>query len=257
MALQLDRPRTQAPRPAARPLRRRWWARALIAVTAAVVVVAGLLAVLLVATPSVSSAPSLVDHILASHNATSDHGVIPPKVAAAVLATEDSRFYSDPAVDAQGTLRAVWGVVTRNPNEGGATLEVQLAKLLYTPGRADPLALSEQVALAVKLDHRYSKKQILAMYLDAAYYGDGAYGVTAAAEHYFGRSPGDLTWGQASLLAGLVQAPSAYNPVHHLSMALLRRSHVLDRLVAVRTLTRAQAQAVEAAPLDPAVPFSG
>lgn len=219
--------------------------------------IASLFAVLLVTTPSVTNAPALVRAILAAHHDPSDAGLIPGRVAAALLATEDSRFYSDPAVDARGTARAVWGVITQNPNEGGATLEVQLAKLLYTPDRSDPLALAEQVALAVKLDHHFTKKQILAMYLDAAYFGDGAYGVTAAAQHYFGRPAGDLTWGQASLLAGLVQAPSAYNPHHHLSVALRRRDHVLDRLMAVRTLTPAQVKVIEGQPLDPAIPFTG
>jgi penicillin-binding protein 1A len=222
-----------------------------------VTLLAGFFAALLVTTPSVGNAPQLVAGILAAHHDPGDGGVIPPKVAAALLATEDSRFYSDPAVDLRGTLRATWGVVTQNPNEGGATIEVQLAKLLYTPDRADPLALAEQVALAFKLDHAFGKHRILAMYLDAAYFGDGAYGITAAAEHYFGRSPEALSWGQASLLAGLVQAPSAYNPHHHLSLALLRRDHVLARMVAVGDLTAAQVESIKAQPLDPAIAFGG
>ena len=224
---------------------------------ALVVLLAVTFGVLLAVTPSVRSAPAIVARALAAHQAPSDRGVIPTKVAAALLATEDSRYYSDPAIAPLGTARALWGLVSRNPNEGGATLEVQLAKLLYTPGRSDPLAMAEQVALAFKLDWAFTKKQILAMYLDAAYFGDGAYGVTQASEHYFGRSPEQLTWGQASLLAGLVQAPTAYNPAHHLSLALLRRKHVLARLVAVGDLTAAQAQVVQNEPLDPAIRFSG
>lgn len=228
-----------------------------MALTTALTVLAGFMAALLVTTPSVDNAPALVADILAAHHDPGDHGVVPPKVAAALLATEDSRFYSDPAVDFRGTVRAVWGMITQNPNEGGATLEVQLAKLLYTPDRSDPLALAKQVALAIKMDQTFTKHQILAMYLDAAYFGDGAYGITAAAHHYFGVSPEALDWAQASLLAGLVQAPSAYNPHHHLSVALLRRDHVLARLVAVGDLTPAQVAAVKAEPLHPAVPFTG
>jgi hypothetical protein len=208
-------------------------------------------------TPSAADAPARVQAILAGHGASSDHGVIPTKVAKAVIATEDSRFYGDPALDPAGTVRAGWGLVTDNPNLGGATLEVQLAKLLYTPGRAGPVATAEQVVIAFKLDARYTKTQILAMYLDAAYYGDGAYGVTAAAERYFGLAPSQLSWAQASLIAGLVQAPSAYDPHHHLHAALTRREHVLDRLVATGVLTKAQARQVEQAPLHPAVSFSG
>ena len=257
MTLQLEKPRSGTSPKHRRPRRRRWLLRTLAGLAGVVLLLGVAFAALLAATPSVRSAPAIVARGLAAHGAPSDGGVIPPKVAAALLATEDSRFYSDPAIDPLGTGRAVWGLISRNPNEGGATLEVQLAKLLYTPGRSDPLAMAEQVALAFKLDWAFSKKQILAMYLDAAYFGDGAYGVTQAAEHYFGRSPEQLTWGQASLLAGLVQAPTAYNPARHLSLALLRRQHVLSRLVAVGTLTPTQAQAVGSEPLDPAISFSG
>jgi len=208
-------------------------------------------------TPSASDAPARVKAILAEHGSPSDNGVVPVRVGEAVLATEDSRFYSDPALDPQGTLRAAWGLVTANPNLGGATIEVQLAKLLYTPGRSNPAALAEQVVLAFKLDHDFTKTQILAMYLDAAYFGDGAYGVTEAALHYFGREPSQLSWGQAALIAGLLQAPSAYDPRDHLSAALTRRSHVFARLVAVGRLSPSQARADENAPLDPAIPFGG
>jgi membrane peptidoglycan carboxypeptidase len=209
------------------------------------------------AAPSARSAPQKVAAILAAHGAPSDDGVVPTKIADSVLATEDSRFYEDPAIDPLGTARAVWGIVTGNPDEGGATIEVQLAKLLYTPGRSDPAALAEQVAVAFELDHDFTKHQILAMYLDAAYFGDGAYGITAAAERYFGLAPAQLDWAQASLLAGLLQAPSAYDPHHHLSAALARRAHVLERLVAVGDLTPAQVSRIDAEPLDPATPFSG
>jgi membrane peptidoglycan carboxypeptidase len=221
-----------------------------------VVVLAAVL-ILLALVPSARSAPSRVQSLLAAHSAPSDGGVVPARLGEAVLATEDSRYRSDWAVDPQGTLRAIWGVVTANPNEGGATIEVQLAKLLYTPRRADPVALAEQVGVAIKLDQDFSKTRILAMYLDAAYFGDGAYGVTQAARHYFGVTPDQLTWGQATLLAGLVQAPSRYDPNGHLSAALTRRAHVLARLVAVGSLTRAQVRAIDAEPLHPVVPFHG
>jgi len=238
-------------------LRRRYLRRlvggAVVAVLSALVATVAAVAV----TPSTSDAPARVKAILAEHGSPSDNGVVPVRVGEAVLATEDSRFYSDPALDPQGTLRAAWGLVTANPNLGGATIEVQLAKLLYTPGRSNPAALAEQVVLAFKLDHDFTKTQILAMYLDAAYFGDGAYGVTEAALHYFGREPSQLSWGQAALIAGLLQAPSAYDPRDHLSAALTRRSHVFARLVAVGRLSPAQARADESAPLDPAIPFGG
>jgi membrane peptidoglycan carboxypeptidase len=252
--------------PATRPAQRhrarvcrshRWLGRIWKVLVAVVVLAAGTFGALLVFTPSVSTAPARVQAILAANHAPSDGGVVPAKVGEAVLATEDSRFHSDPAVDPRGVLRGSWGAVTGNSGAGGATIEVQLAKMLYTPGSSDPLSVFEQVALAFKLDQHFTKTQILAMYLDAAYFGDGAYGITQAASHYFGVPADQLTWGQASLLAGLVQAPSSYDPHGHLTLALQRRQHVLNRLVAVGTLTHAQAEQVAAAPLNPVVPFSG
>jgi len=221
------------------------------------VVGAGGFGVLWTATPSVADAPVRVAAILAAHHAPSDNGVVATKVAAAVLATEDSRFYRDPALDPAGTARAAWGLVTHNPDEGGATIEIQLAKLLYTGGRSGLADQVEQVALAFKLDSHFTKAQLLAMYLDAAYFGDGAYGITAAADRYFGLRPDRLSWAQASLLAGLLQAPSAYDPHRHLGAALTRQQDVLDRLVATGTLSRAQADQVGHAPLRPIIAFGG
>lgn len=240
-----------------RSTRHRGLRRAALVVVVVLLVVAVAVTAAFSVTPSARSAPSRVRAILAAHHAPSDNGLVPSRVGAAVLATEDSRFYSDPALDPQGTLRAAWGFVTANPNLGGATIEVQLAKLLYTPGRSNPAALAEQVVMAFKLDLDFTKHQILAMYLNAAYFGDGSYGITAASEHYFRVPATQLTWGQAALLAGLLQAPSAYDPHTHLSSALARRSHVFARLVAVGRLSAAQARAAAAAPLDPAITFTG
>jgi membrane peptidoglycan carboxypeptidase len=234
----------------------RWLLRLVALVVLIAVVVAAGITVLVLRAPSVADAPARVAAILAAHHAPSDDGVVPGKVGQALLATEDSRYYSDAALDPRGVARAVIGVVTANGNDGGATIEQQLAKMLYAPGTSIGAEL-KQVGVAFRLDQRFSKRQILALYLDAAYFGDGAYGITEAAEHYFGLPAGQLSWGQASLLAGLVQAPTAYDPVGHLSVALLRRHHVLGRLVATGVLTAAQAAAAAAAPLDPVVPFSG
>jgi len=132
---------------------------------------------------------------------------------------------------------------------GGATISQQLAKVLYT-GDGGWLTKLEQAGLAFKLEWGFDKAQILNMYLNSVYYGAGYYGVAAAAEGYFGVAAGELTWGQASLLAGLLQAPSAYDPTQHLDRARRRQRHVLDRLVATGVLTEAQADAVYAEPLS-------
>ena len=103
--------------------------------------------------------------------------------------------------------------------------------MLYAPGTSLGAEL-RQVGVAFRLDQHFSKKTILALYLDASYFGDGAYGVVQAASHYFELAPSQLSWAQASLLAGLVQAPSEYDPHGHFSLARQRQSHVLARLVA-------------------------
>lgn len=241
-----------------RPRRRRRWLRRIVVVVVALVVVfAAALAALVGLTPSVGDAPQRASAILAEHGAPSDNGIVPAKVAAALLATEDSRFYHEGAFDPRGVARAAVGFVTHNHNAGGATITQQLAKLLYTPERSGFLSEVEQVGVAIKLSHHFSKHQILAMYFDAAYFGDGAYGVTEAAQHYFGVPAANLTWGQASLLAGLVQAPSAYDPHGHLSLARRRQQHVLARLVAHDVLTATAATQAANAPLGAVVTFSG
>lgn len=103
--------------------------------------------------------------------------------------------------------------------------------------------------LALKIDHAYPKPVILRDYLSTVYYGNGYYGLTAAAQGYFGTTPSRLSWAQASLLAGLVQAPSAYDPVRHWTAARERQHQVLARLVATGVMTSAQAEATYAAPL--------
>jgi penicillin-binding protein 1A len=237
--------------------RRRGWLRRLAAVVGILVtllVLAG--AALWIATPGVGDARARTNALLREHEAPSLQGAVPSKVAAALVATEDSRFYSHSGLDARGALRGALSL-SRGGALGGATIDAQLAKLLYTHGAPGIRPTATQVTLAVKIDEKWTKRQILSMYLDAAYYGHDAYGLVTAARTYFGVDPGQLTWAQATLVAGLVQAPSAYDPTAHLTLARERQRHVLDRLVATGMFTRTQANAIYAAPLAPAIPFSG
>ena len=105
--------------------------------------------------------------------------------------------------------------------------------------------------MAVKLNFSYSKAQILQMYADVAYFGQNYYSLGAASCGYFGVMPARLTWPQAAMLAGLVQAPSAYDPVTHPALARSREVHVLSRLVATGMLSQPQASAALAQPLRP------
>ncbi|MDQ1614436.1 MAG: monofunctional glycosyltransferase [Actinomycetota bacterium] len=200
-----------------------------------------------VLTPSVDDAAALVSAHLAAHSAPALKGAIPVEMADALIATENSRFYSVPGVDPISVLRAPFALAF-NRDQGGATLEQQLAKNLYEQGSQGLTAQAAEGVLALKLDASWSKAQILRMYLDDGYYGHGFYGLTSAAEGYFGVQPAALTWSQASLLAGLFQAPSAYDPFRHADVARARQEHVLNRLVAVGDLTRAEADRVLAEP---------
>ncbi len=240
-----------------RPRRRRSWLRRLAAVLGTLVLVLLLAsAALWVATPGVDDAPARTAALLREHGAPSLNGAVPDRVAAALVATEDARFYSHSGLDARGALRGALSL-SRGGALGGATIDAQLVKLLYTHGAAGLTPTTKQVVLAVKLDNAYSKHQILSMYFDAAYFGHGAYGLVSASRTYFGVAPSQLSWTQATMLAGLVNAPSAYDPTAHYTLARERQHHVLDRMVATKAFTRAQADQVFAAPLNPATPFGG
>jgi membrane peptidoglycan carboxypeptidase len=126
----------------------------------------------------------------------------------AVVATEDERFYRHHGIDVIGVLRALpYDVTHLSFAEGASTITEQLAKVLYLGGNDhNPWRKLEDAAVAVKLETRYSKARILSAYLNSAYFGEGAYGVEAAAERYFGIPAGALDPSQATLLAGLIQA---------------------------------------------------
>ena len=201
-------------------------------------------------TPSVASAGELVRAELAGHHSAELAALPrPDRVARALVATEDARFYQTPGIDPVSTLRAGLGAVTGSSDTGAATLEQQLAKNLYFPQEDSLFSKVQEAELALKLDAGYSKDQILRLYLADVYFGHGFYGLLAAAHGYFGVTPAQLTWAQASMLAGLVQAPSAYDPIDHLSAGRLRQRHVLDRLVATHVLSTAEADAAFAARL--------
>jgi membrane peptidoglycan carboxypeptidase len=236
--------------------RHRWLKRSLIGVVCLLLVAVLAFVTVWNLTPGVSDAQARTSAIVASHGGISDAGISPQRVSEALVATEDSRFYSHHGLDPESIVRGLYTFATQGTLEG-ATLDAQLAKLLYSAERSGVWATTQEAMLALKLDDRYSKRQILAMYLDAAYFGHGAWGVEKASRVYFGLPPDQLSWGQASLLAGLVNAPTAYDPTAHLTLARSRQRHVLDRLVATHVLTRAQAEAVFAEPLRPALAFAG
>jgi membrane peptidoglycan carboxypeptidase len=217
-----------------------------------ILVMAGALAfgVLFLITPSVGDAQTLVQEQAAQHKIIYP-GVQPPaRFTQALVATEDHRFYSNPGVDPFAVARLIVGKLTGHPDQGGSTLEQQLAKMLYTSGRSGLTVEVEQVMLAVKLNISYSKPQVLQMYAEVAYYGNGYYGLQSASCGYFGTEPSQLSWPQAAMLAGLVNAPTADDPRTNPANARAREVHVVGRIVAVGDLTQAQGSAVLAQSLE-------
>ena len=175
---------------------------------------------------------------------------IPRALRDALIATEDKRFYSHFGLDPIGILRALYQNYRRGRfAEGGSTITQQLTKVLFlTPDKSLERKLKEAV-LALELERRYPKDRILEMYLNQVYFGQGAYGVEAAARTYFGKPVSDLELGEAALLAGLPRAPSAYSPFDHPAAAKRRREVVLNRMVDAGLLKPADAKRIAASDL--------
>ncbi|MGL4831180.1 MAG: transglycosylase domain-containing protein, partial [Propionibacteriaceae bacterium] len=166
---------------------------------------------------------------------------INPLLRKAQIAIEDHRFYQHGALDVRGFMRAL---IKGGGGQGGSTLSQQYVKQVQiqialdsgdkqAEKKAQERTLSRKVQelrRAMAIERKYSKDQILERYLNIAYYGDGSYGVESAAQHYFGVSAKDVTLEQAALIAGMVQNPSATDPVNHPKAALERRDMVLQRM---------------------------
>jgi len=157
---------------------------------------------------------------------------LPSYVPKAFIAIEDRRFYSHHGIDPWGILRAVVAdVLHRGASQGGSTITQQLAKNLFLTQQRTVSRKLQEIVLALWLEHKFSKAQILELYLNRIYFGAGAYGVEAAAQRYFGKSARQLTLGEAALLAGLVQSPSRLAPSHNPDGAERRSRVVLADMV--------------------------
>ncbi len=155
-------------------------------------------------------------------------GELPDYVPKAFIAIEDRRFYSHHGVDPLGIARAgVADILRRGASQGGSTITQQLAKNLFLTQQRTVSRKLQEVALALWLEHKYSKAGILELYLNRVYFGAGAYGVEAASQRYFGKSARHLTLAEAAMLAGLVQSPSRLAPSHNLDGAQRRAAVVL------------------------------
>ncbi len=171
---------------------------------------------------------------------------LPKYVPAAVIATEDRRFYSHFGIDPMGLARAAFvNLRAGHVVQGGSTITQQLAKNLFlTPDRTVQRKIQETL-LALWLEHKFSKQQILEIYLNRVYLGAGTYGVDAAAHRYFDKSARDLTLYESAVIAGLLKAPSRFSPANDKDRAAQRATQVLANMVDAGFINQAQADAAQ------------
>ena len=176
---------------------------------------------------------------------------ISPVLQRAIVATEDERFYRHHGIDLIGLTRAfAYDASHLTLSQGGSTLTQQLAKVLYLGGNDDsPWRKLQDAAVAIRLESDLSKPRILELYLNSVYFGDGAYGVEAASERYFGVSPSRLDLARASVLAGIIQDPSGYDPLLQPTLSRQRQVQVLTSMVRDGYATEDQALAALHDPL--------
>lgn len=156
---------------------------------------------------------------------------IPQLVINAFLAAEDDRFFEHPGIDYQGILRAAGQLLlTGEKRQGGSTITMQVARNFFLSRDKTYERKIKEILLALKIEHSLSKQEILALYLNKIYLGNRAYGVSAAAEIYYGRQLAELSLAQVAMIAGLPKAPSRYNPVADPERAILRRDYILKRM---------------------------
>ena len=213
------------------------------------VVFAAAAGLLFALTPSASQATALTRAQAQARHIAYPGPSVPQNFAQALIATEDHRFNSDPGIDPLAMARVAVSWLTGREDQGGSTIDQQLAKNLYTGGRSGFTNDVKQLAIAVKLNQAYSRPEILRMYAEVAYYGHGYYGLRAASCGYFGREPDRLTLVQAAMLAGVVNAPTYDDPLVYPRQARTRLVHVIGRMAAVGYLTKAQQAAALRAPL--------
>lgn len=160
-----------------------------------------------------------------------DLASLPDHVAHAVVASEDRRFYENPGVDLRGTIRALWNNIRGLPTQGGSTITQQYVERYYLGTTSSLAGKFEEAILALKISQELSKDEILGTYLNTIYFGRGAYGIEVAAQNYFGKPAAELTLSEAAMIAGIIPAPSAWDPAVDPEKAEQRWNRVLDLMV--------------------------
>ncbi len=172
---------------------------------------------------------------------------IPRELQNAFVAVEDNRFYDHMGVDPRGIARAVWANLRgRTVSEGGSTITQQLAKNAYLTQDRTLKRKVQEVFLALQLERQYTKREILEMYLNQIYFGQGAYGVQAAAKTYFGKNVEELTLSECAMLAGIPKSPNYYSPASNYNAAKEREGVVLDQMEKYGYITHSEAEKAKA-----------
>ncbi len=183
---------------------------------------------------------------------------IPKDLQNAFIAVEDARFYEHSGIDPRGILRAAWANITGGGvTEGGSTITQQLAKNAYlTPERTMKRKIQEMF-LALQLEREYTKQEILEFYLNQIYFGQGAYGVEAAAKTYFGKDVSALTLNECAMLAGIPKSPNYYSPFNNLEAARARRATVLEQMAKYHYISDSEANRLKREDLKLVRPQAG
>ncbi|HEU0207931.1 MAG TPA: PBP1A family penicillin-binding protein [Candidatus Udaeobacter sp.] len=168
---------------------------------------------------------------------------VSPYFISAVLAREDTRFYEHKGIDWRGVLRALSrDIVSMSAKEGASSLTMQLARnSLPLGGRTFSRKLLEAM-VALRIEREFTKQQIIELYINRIYFGNGCYGVETASQAYFGKNASKLNLSEAALLAGLIRSPNRFSPLKNPEGAAIQRDAVLNRMVALKKITVAQAQ---------------
>ncbi len=176
---------------------------------------------------------------------------VSPLFIAAVLAREDSRFYEHKGIDWRGILRAlVRDILSGSAKEGASSITQQLARNSLTLGGRTISRKLLEAMVALRIERQFTKQQILELYVNRIYFGNGCYGVETASQSYFGKSAAQLNLPEAALLAGLIRGPNRFSPLKNPEGAAEQRNVVLDRLVALKKLSPAQAEEAKRAKIS-------
>src|SRR5438093_141953 len=177
---------------------------------------------------------------------------ISPYFITAVMAREDTRFYEHKGIDWRGVLRALTrDILSMSAKQGASSLTMQLARnSLPLGGRTFSRKLLEAM-VALRIEREFTKQQILELYMNRIYFGTGCYGVETASQAYFGKNASKLNLSEAALLAGLIRSPNRFSPLKNPQGATMQGNAVLDRMVALKKITPAQAEQAKIAKITP------